>query len=211
MQAHAAQSSGKHGPTIRRPGKIRTARTDALGKDGAIGGASPECNSSGGQSVARSVQGATSSIASQEAEARALKEPTCEEDPYPRIEPGFYNAYCSGVQIYRDPRFKRRWVCRLDFDIHDEGMIPRRVAQLAQFLNLGNGEKPKAGRGSEYRRSWIIATGGVPGKRQRMSKRVFRRHLYRVEVRDVQRRADGRAHIPAEVYSVVGQIVERVA
>src|SRR6266851_3503147 len=93
-------------------------------------------------------------------------DPMCDEAPYPRYKPGDYEARCVMTRTYVDPQFKR-WVCRLEFRLLLEG------EPVFAFLNLGNREKPHAGRRSEYRRAWTIASGEQPRKRQAMSPRVF--------------------------------------
>src|SRR5207245_3692367 len=112
-------------------------------------------------------------------------------------------ARCTAVDIYRDPRF-RRHVARLKFRLVPEGGI------VFVFLNLGNGEKPKATRGSEYRRAWIIANGEQPRKRQTLSKRVFIDKIFRVRIDDVKKRHDGREHPDAAVYSTVKEVIARL-
>lgn len=77
--------------------------------------------------------------------------PICDEAPYPRLKPGEYSARCVETRVYFEKRF-RRWVCRFKYWIIPEG------PHVYGFLNLGCGEKPHAGRGSEYRRAWIEAS-----------------------------------------------------
>jgi hypothetical protein len=71
-----------------------------------------------------------------------------------RIAPGEYFAIAHSYQIYRDSEW-RRWVCALQFDIVDDQLNLRKIATLTRFLNLGEGEKPKAtSRRSHFRRAW---------------------------------------------------------
>jgi hypothetical protein len=128
--------------------------------------------------------------------------PVCETAPYPRLKPGEYEARCVEARIYKDKRF-RRWECRLKFWIIPEG------PHVYGFLNLDSGDKPRAGRGSEYRRAWVEANGDIPRKRQRLGHSVFRGKIFRIRVDDVTHRHDGRAHHEAEVYSTVKEIVKR--
>ena len=107
------------------------------------------------------------------------------------------------MNIYRDPRF-RRHVARLKFRLVPEGGL------VCAFFNLGNGEKPKVARGSEYRRAWTIANGEQPRKRQVCSKRVFVEKIFRVCIGDVTKRHDGREHHDAEIYSTVKEILARL-
>jgi hypothetical protein len=65
-------------------------------------------------------------------------DPVCEDAPYPRLEPGKYDAECIEVRIYRDPQF-RSWKCRLKYMVLPDGLV------VYGFLHLGKG----AGRMSE--------------------------------------------------------------
>ena len=94
-------------------------------------------------------------------------DPICNDEQYPRYEPGNYEVRCISAEVYRDPRF-RCWKCRLECHFLTERAV------VSGFLNLGTGDKPGAGRGSEYRRVWIMANGAQPKKRQVLSARVFR-------------------------------------
>lgn len=130
-------------------------------------------------------------------------QPVCEKAEYPHYEPGEYDAECLAAVTYPDPRF-RTWKCKLQFSI-----MPDCVPVYA-FLNLGRGENPHAGPGSEYRRVWIIAARSKPKKRQVLSNRVFKGKLFRIRIGDVTGRFDGRRHPEAAVYSVVKEILERI-
>jgi hypothetical protein len=87
------------------------------------------------------------------------QEPVCQEAPYPRYEPGIYEAECVSARVYFHPAL-RAWKCQLDFQILPNG------EPICGFLHLGNNERPSAGPSSEYRRAWIIAAGQAPRKRQ---------------------------------------------
>jgi hypothetical protein len=128
--------------------------------------------------------------------------PICDEAPYPRLKPGEYSARCVEARVYLEKRF-RRWVCRFKYWIIPEG------PHVYGFLNLGCGEKPHAGRGSEYRRAWIEANGAAPQRRQKMGHSVFRNKIFVIRVDDVNCRHDGRTHHQEDVYSTVKEIVKR--
>lgn len=102
-------------------------------------------------------------------------DPICADDAFPRYPPGDYDVRCAGVRIYRDPRF-RRWVCRVDCHFLTER------AEVCGFLNMGVGENPSAGRGSEYWRVWVMAKGEQP-RRGRLPKTVFVGKFFRVRIR----------------------------
>lgn len=129
-------------------------------------------------------------------------DPVCEQAPYPRYEPGSYEAECVAAETYRDRQFGS-WKCALHFSILPDG------APVFCFLHLGSKQKPIMGARSEYRRAWIIANGEQPRKRQILSKRVFVGKIFEVRVGDVEKRHDGREHPKAAIYSVVKEIIRR--
>jgi hypothetical protein len=130
-------------------------------------------------------------------------EPICDDEQYPRYEPATYDVRCIGAEVYRDPRF-RCWKCRLECQFLTERAV------VSGFLNLGTGDKPNAGRGSEYRRVWIMANAAQPKKRQVLSARVFEGKFFRVRIGDTERRYDGREHLEAERYSTIKEFLERI-
>jgi negative regulator of replication initiation len=77
------------------------------------------------------------------------------------------------------------------------------------FLNLGTEAKPKAGRGSNYWRAWVIANGEQPRKRQVLSGRVFVGKIFQVLIGDVEKRMDGAEQSELEKYSVIQEIKAR--
>lgn len=138
------------------------------------------------------------------AEVAADLEPICEHAAYQWHPPGIYKARCTTVSpIYRDPRF-RRWIVRLGFVLLPDG------GRVSAFLGLGNGEKPKIARGSEYRRAWIIAHGEKPRRGDRMAKSVFLDKIFEVRIEDIKRRHDGRDHPEPEIYSRVAEIIKKL-
>lgn len=131
-----------------------------------------------------------------------IEGPVAENDPYPRYEPGVYEAECLRAEVYFDRAFKR-WNCLLKFALVPTG------EPVCGFLNLGSGQKPHAGPRSEYRRAWIIAQGEQPKRRQVLSKRVFERKIFEVEIEDVKQSHDGSEHPAKAIYSRVKRIVRR--
>ncbi len=126
----------------------------------------------------------------------------CDHDPYPRVEPGEYDLYCIEAKPYRDPGLKV-WKCRYRFINPMQEEFP----SLYGFIHLGDGCKPP-GRRSRYKREWTIANGHPPGKRQRLSARVFTGKLFRVRVGWVlPRQHDGKLHTAATRYSLVREIL----
>jgi hypothetical protein len=130
-------------------------------------------------------------------------DPICCADIYPRYPPGEYQVLCLTATTYQDPRF-RCWKCRLECQFLTER------EKVSGFLNLGDGQKPNAGRGSEYRRVWVMANGAQPRRRQVLSKRIFIGKVFRVLIDDTRRKHDGREHIPAERYSTIKEFLARI-
>lgn len=124
-------------------------------------------------------------------------EPAVQWPEYPRIEPGNYSAYCKRAKWYWEPGFKR-WTCILLFDIFTEGQT-RSLGTIPMWFNGGTGERPKAGRRTLYLPAWVLANGGPPARRDRLSPSVFVRRMARVKV------GDTKGPLP---YSVVRQILE---
>ncbi len=102
---------------------------------------------------------------------RLSREPEIGWTYTPRMTPGDYPAYSRATKIYLDPLFKR-WVCSVQFDVltPDLGSV---LGRLTWFLNMGDAEKPHAGRRSFYWGAWVIANGSGPKRSDRLSPRVF--------------------------------------
>jgi len=118
---------------------------------------------------------------------------------YPRIAPGVYRAYCAVAKFHND-RSIRRWVCFLRWDVFTDDM--KFIARVPLWWNLGNGDKPRAGRRSKYFLEWIRANGAPPTRGDRLAPSVFRHRMARVEIGDTDP-----VKSPAP-YSVVRKIVE---
>jgi hypothetical protein len=128
--------------------------------------------------------------------------PVCDEDPYPRYPAGTYQAQCVSGSIYRDRQF-RAWKAALKFHLLPD------VGPVWGFLHMGRGERPSAGRRSDYWRAWVIANGGPPRRRQTLSVRVFKGKIFEVRVGDVTQRYDQSAHPEGAIYSTVKGITRR--
>jgi hypothetical protein len=124
-------------------------------------------------------------------------EPAIEWQDYARIEPGIYPAYCLWAKHYRDPGFKR-WTCLLRFDVLAADLV-RVIARVPFWMNLGEGAKPHASRRGNYLPEWVRANGGPPVRNDRLSPKVFRQRMARVQVRDTEK--------SAAPYSVIQRIV----
>jgi hypothetical protein len=111
-------------------------------------------------------------------------EPAIQWRDYARIEPGVYPAYCRWGRHYRDPGFKR-WTCLLLFDVLSDDLT-RVLARVPMWMNLGEREKPYAGRRRKYFKEWVRANGSPPMRCDRLSPKVFTRRVARVEVDDTK-------------------------
>ena len=112
-----------------------------------------------------------------------------------RLEPGEHLGYCRAAKVYRDRQFQR-WICLLQFDVRSEDLL-RVIGRVTMFLNLGSRDRPHAGRRGKYWRVWVQANGRTPGRRDRLSPRVFERRMARIIVGDV----------PKKFYSAVREII----
>jgi hypothetical protein len=125
--------------------------------------------------------------------------PVCDENPYPRVPEGIYQARCIEARLYPDPRFG--WKVRLKF------FLISNFVEVYGFYNGGSADKPNFGRGSRYRRDWSMVNGGPPKKRQRLSIRIFRDEIFEVRIGDTKRTFDGKKHFEGDLYSTVKEII----
>ena len=119
------------------------------------------------------------------------------DDDYPRINPGVYPAYCFWAKKYRDPEFKR-WTCILRWRVLAENLEDTIANCIPMWFRLGENEKPRASRRSDYLREWVKANGTAPTKGDGLSPKVFTRRIARVEI------GDTKSPVP---YSVVRKII----
>jgi hypothetical protein len=122
----------------------------------------------------------------------------------PRLEPGEYQAYCRSAEMYRDGQFKR-WVCAVQFDVLDSGLEV--IARLTWYLNLGDGDRPHAGRRTNYWQAWVLANGGPPKRKDRLSPRIYQRRYARVVVADTSKDFRQSAISAEQAYSVIREVV----
>jgi hypothetical protein len=143
--------------------------------------------------------------AAQHIPAKPHPEPEITWTHIPRLDPGEYPAYSRSAKIVWDGHYKR-WYCAVQFDVLSEDLAEIR-AELTWFLNMGDREKPHAGRRGNYWQAWTTANGGPPPRRDRLSPRVFTRRYARVGVADTTKNFKQTTVAENMVYSVVRQIV----
>jgi hypothetical protein len=122
---------------------------------------------------------------------------------YPVLSAGVYTVRAV---LYQGPqwiRSYRRWSLRLEFALVHESI------SVSAFFNLGDDpEGYKVGRQSRFYKAWVIANGEHPRKGQLMDLDVFLEgQFFQVVVADSGKDAERKAKNPAEVYSIVTQIL----
>ena len=122
-----------------------------------------------------------------------------------RMQPGEYPAFSRSAKVYRDRQFKR-WICAVQFDILDTSLT-KALARLTWYLNLGSGEKARAGRRGRYWSAWVEANNGQPKRTDRLSPSVFVRRHAIVSVEDTTKDHRQIAIKAEERYSVVRDVV----
>ena len=120
----------------------------------------------------------------------------------PRIEPGIYEAVCSKVETGISYGAERKLFVR--FKIHGGEY---HGTELFMVCRYPKGEKIS----HRYKlyQQWALALGRRPRKKERFSMHLFKGKLYRVSVKDTQRKLSNNALVPDYLqYSVVETIIE---
>jgi hypothetical protein len=94
----------------------------------------------------------------------------------------------------------------VQFDVLTEDLTTT-LAQLTLFLNLGSGEKPKAGLRSRYFAAWVTANGEPPHRQSKLSCNVFVRRHAHVQVGDTERDFEQKKVKTSFAYSVIRRVV----
>jgi hypothetical protein len=115
-------------------------------------------------------------------------------------------VYTVTAVRYQGPewlRSYRRWSVRLEFALVYEPV------SVSAFFNLGDDPNGyRVGRQSRFYKAWVIANGEHPRKGQRMDLDVFLEgQFFQVVVADSGKDAERKNKNPAEVYSIVTQIL----
>jgi len=126
-------------------------------------------------------------------------------DYTPRIPPGNYPGYSRSASVYRDGQFKR-WVCAVQVDVLASDLCLV-IARLTWFLNLGDGEKPRATRRSNYWVEWVRANGSQPIRRDRLAPKVFTLRFGLFIVADTTRTFNQTEVTRETAYSVIRGLV----
>jgi len=120
---------------------------------------------------------------------------------YPRVPAGEYEAICYDV------RKGRSWGGREDiyirFRLRDGKYDGTELFMVCTFPT-----KRKLTPRFKYYQQWTIAVGRKPDRRERMVFGVFKKRLFRILVRDVEKNSSGHPLPDVLKYSVVAKIIE---
>jgi hypothetical protein len=132
-------------------------------------------------------------------------------DPDPLLPPGEYDAICNAFDFR--PTFQGRQSLFLRFEIfggpYDKAnvyfiaaMPPRKQGRFVRGIALS----------SKFYRAWTVASGGRrPARRDRMSLEPFQNKMFRIRLRTVVMDHQRRPLAPVHQYSVVDEVLERIA
>ncbi len=122
--------------------------------------------------------------------------------PPARIPEGEYDAYCYAVETGTGHGGQKKVF--LKFRIHGGP-----YDGTEQFMACNHYPKRELRPRHKYHREWTLAMGRMPHKGERLALKVFPKRLYRVLVRDTQRKhPHGKLMPDALQYSVVDTIIE---
>jgi hypothetical protein len=114
-----------------------------------------------------------------------------------RIEPGKYRATCTAVRPPAIFQQYSRWYIRVDFAIHDDGVV------VSKYINLGTGKEPniQLGPRSEYFKLWTLAVGRKPEHNESMESSKIIGTEFTVTVVDKEHKSDGGIYSQVEAVS----------
>jgi hypothetical protein len=106
----------------------------------------------------------------------------------PLIAPGVYSAIGNGT--VRQRFMFKTWKLGVGFTVLVHGPEqPDEQVKLERWFHIDQDRGPRrriaAGRHSDYRREWCIATGRRPSRGDRLAPSVFARVMFKVQVKTV--------------------------
>ena len=125
------------------------------------------------------------------------------------VPEGLYEAACTDAEIVELFKFGRSRKLFLHFEINSGEHRGKAV-----FLPMGAPKQGgKVGVGSKLYATHLIANGGKPpGRRDRLTLKVFKQKLFRVQIRTVQPTFQDGSPKPSQFhYSIVAELLERLA
>lgn len=129
-------------------------------------------------------------------------------EPRVLLPEGQYEAVCVKAEVVELFKFGRSRKVFLHFDLYGGVHAGQRL-----FMPMATPPKGhKVGRGSKLYANYLIANDQPPGRRDRLSLKVFKNRLFRVMVKTVTPTfEDGRPKPALFHYSVVTELLERLA
>jgi hypothetical protein len=129
----------------------------------------------------------------------------------PLIAPGIYLAVGTGKDWQR--YIFRTWKLAVQFKVLVNGPEqPEEQVTLERWYHVDVKQRRiAAGRHSDYRREWTLATARRPTRADRLAPRVFARVMFKVEVKTVVKNWNQYDLSEPNQYSIIGRILERVA
>ena len=122
-------------------------------------------------------------------------------EAYHRVPAGEYEASCYDVQKGKS------WGQREDIYIKFR-LLDRKYDGTELFMACTFPKDRKMTPRFKYYKQWTIAAGRKPNKRERLVFGVFKKRLFRILVRDVEKDSNGQPLPEVLKYSVVGTIIE---
>lgn len=144
------------------------------------------------------------------------------ENARPLIREGSYIGFCESVELIPLRKFRMSPRLFLHFrifktpDLAESSFVAKLyfvcVAPMRWDADANCLVKTKIGRGSRLFEAFMVANGGPPQRRDRVSMRVFKGRLFKVWVRTVRPKSpDGKEKPASFHYSVVDQLLSREA
>ncbi len=129
-------------------------------------------------------------------------------EPRVLLPAGEYQAVCVRAEVVEMFKFGRSRKVFLHFELYGGAYAGQRLFMPMAIPQKGH----KIGRGSKLYANYLIANGQPPGRRDRLSLKVFKNRLFRVMVKSVVPLfEDGTPKPPWFHYSRVGELLERLA
>lgn len=126
-------------------------------------------------------------------------------EPRVLLPEGEYQAICIRAEVAEMFKFGRARKIFLHFELYGGAHAGQRLFMPMAVPPSGH----KIGRGSKLYANYLIANGQPPGRRDRVSLKVFQNRLFRVMVKSVVPLfADGTPKPPLFHYSVVAELLE---
>ena len=126
-------------------------------------------------------------------------EPVITAPVFDHIPAGQYAGFSRAGTVTFDDHF-RRWTCVVWWNVFSGPSSIEVIARVPWWLNLGSGQKPRAGRRTKFYQAWVRAHGGQAiSRRDRPSPQIFLRRMALIAVRDTA---------GVDPYSVVDRVIE---